>query len=198
MTEFIEARLLDKVAYGTESGPEYNTRVVPLKSGVTRRNSQWAFPLDRFAVIYNLLKPVDRELVVKAFRACRGRAVGFRFKDPLDYTAQQEPLGVAAGGLESMQLKKTYQFGPVDEIRIVSKPVTAQIYADGSPITSTVSTVTGIAEFTAAAGQVITWSGEFDKPVCFSDDRLSWSLDTKMGGVDRLASTSIDLEEIRL
>ena len=105
MTEFIEARLLDKVAYGTESGPEYNTRVVPLKSGVTRRNSQWAFPLDRFAVIYNLLKPADRELVVKAFRACRGRAVGFRFKDPLDYTAQQEPLGVAAGGLESMQLK---------------------------------------------------------------------------------------------
>lgn len=200
MTEFIESRLLEKVAYGTESGTEYNTQVITLRSGVTRRNSRWSVPLDRFSVIYNILRPEDRELVVKAFRACRGRAVGFRFKDPLDYTAEAEPLGIAAGGIQTVQLIKTYLFGTLEELRYVSKPVanTVQLYADGVPIASTVGLTTGLVTFSATAGQVITWSGEFDKPVCFSDDRLMWSLDTREGGVKRLASTNIDLEEIRL
>lgn len=200
MTEFIESRLLEKVAYGTESGTEYNTQVVTLRSGVTRRNSRWSVPLDRFSVIYNILRPEDRELVVKAFRACRGRAVGFRFKDPLDYTAEAEPLGIAAGGVQTVQLIKTYLFGTLEELRYVSKPVanTVQLYADGVPIASTVGLTTGLVTFSATAGQAITWSGEFDKPVCFSDDRLMWSLDTREGGVKRLASTNIDLEEIRL
>lgn len=198
MTEFIEQRLLDKVAYGTQSGTEYNTQVVTLRSGMTRRNSRWSAPLDRFSVIYNILRPADRELVVRAFRACRGRAVAFRFKDPLDYTAVNEPLGVALGGLQSVQLIKTYNFGPIAEVRKVSKPVTAQLYADGAEIGSTLNETTGLVTFSATAGATITWSGEFDKPVCFSDDRIMWSLDTREGGVDRLASTNFDLEEIRL
>lgn len=198
MTEFIESRLLDKVAYGTESGTEYNTQVVTLRSGMTRRNSRWSAPLDRFSVIYNILRPADRELVVRAFRACRGRAVGFRFKDPLDYTALNEPLGVALGGSQSLQLVKTYNFGPIAEVRKVSKPVTVQLYANGVEIGGTVDNTSGLVSFSAAAGAAMSWSGEFDKPVCFSDDRLMWSLDTREGGVDRLASTSFDLEEIRL
>lgn len=196
---FIEERLLDKVAYGTQSGPEYNTKIVTLRSGVERRARLWTRPLTRFSVIYNALNPEDREHVIRAFRACAGRFYGFRMRDPLDYRAVDEPLGLAIGEEQTVQLRKSYDFGPITEIGPVYKPVTVQLYADGLPLVTTVDMTTGLVTFSATEGAVITWTGVFDKPVRFDDDALMWSLDARSGAyADRIASTDVPLTEIRL
>lgn len=196
---FIEERLLDKVAYGTQSGPEYSTKIVTLRSGVERRARLWTRPLTRFSVIYNALRAEDRAHVVRAFRVCAGRFYGFRMRDPLDYEAVNEPLGLATGVEQTVQLSKSYDFGPIIEVGPVYKPVTAQLYADGEPLVATVDTTTGLATFTATDGAVITWSGVFDKPVRFDDDALLWSLDARSGAfAERIVSTDVPLTEIRL
>lgn len=199
--EFIEERLLDKVAYGTQSGLEYNTRIVTLRSGVERRARLWTRPLTRFTVIYNVLKPIHREDVVRAFRAAGGRFLAFRIRDPLDYTAEQEPLTTSTGVEQTVQLSKSYTFGPIVDVGPIYKPVagTVVLYADGEEIPSTVDTTTGLVTFITAADTEITWSGQFDKPVRFDDDNMMWSLDAQAGtSGQRIASTDITLTEIRL
>lgn len=198
---FIEERLLDKVAYGTQSGVEFNTLVTTLRSGVEARKSQWLRPLDRFVVIYRTLMKDDREYVARVFRACRGRFAGFRFRDPLDYTAVNQSLGIGTGALQEIQLVMKYQFGPIVETRDVVKPVAGKvtIRVNGEPFPAAVNTTTGIVTINAPLGAAITWSGEFDKPVRFDTDQLMWSYDDRAGRYgDQLASTDIPLTEYRI
>lgn len=199
---FIEERLLDKVAYGTQSGVEYNTQVTTLRSGVEARKSQWLRPLDRFVVIYRTLMKDDREYVARVFRACRGRFAGFRFRDPLDYVAVNQPIGIGTGATQQLQLTMSYQFGPIVEVREVIKPVPGKVVisVNGEPFPpAEVDYTTGIVSLIVAPDAVITWSGEFDKPVRFDTDQLMWSYDDRAGRFgDQLASTDIPLTEYRI
>lgn len=196
---FIEERLLDKVAYGTQAGIEYRTDVKALRSGVESRARLWSLPLGRYAVIYRNLRPADREVVVRAFRACGGRHLAFRFRDPLDYTATGELLGTATGTPQVLQLVKSYAFGPVVEVAPIVKPVTVQVFADGAPIAASVDLTTGLVTVSAAEGAELTWSGTFDKPVRFDTDQLMWSVDAREGWTgNRIASTDVTLSEVRL
>ncbi|MNZ27346.1 hypothetical protein D3C78_445620 [compost metagenome] len=197
---FIEHRLLDKVAYGTQAGLEYRTDVKALRNGAELRSRLWAQPLAKFTVIYRALLPTDREAVVRAFRAAGGRHLGFRMRDPLDYLATDEPLGVATGEEQTVQLTKLYPFGPVTEIAHIKKPVTVTLKANGVLLPAgAIDLTTGLVTFTADAGQVITWTGEFDKPVRFDDDVLMWTLDAREGATgNRVASTDVTLTEFRL
>lgn len=199
MSTFIESRLLDKVAYGTQSGIEFRTDLRALRSGREIRSRLWQYPLTRFSIIYRALRPEDRELVVHAFRAAGGRHRAFRMRDPLDFEASRAPLGLADGTTQIIQLTKTYTFGPVTETQPIYKPVDGSVivFADDVAIGAAVDTTTGLIQVTATAGAVLTWSGRFDKPVRFDSDELMWSLDTRTPNEDRLASTDISLTETR-
>lgn len=201
---FNETRLLDKVAYGSEFGQEFNTRIVTLKSGVERRNVNWSMPLARYSVLYQALEPQDHIEVRNAHMASMGRAIPFRFKDWTDYKAEFEGLGVSDGTEKTVQLTKAYTFGPVTLNRNIKKPVigTVQLFeSDGvnppAVIPATVDYITGIVTFTAQEGYTVLWSGEFDIPVRFSDDRLD--VDPVALSCDgyRL-SFDVSLEEVRL
>lgn len=195
---FIEERLLEKVAYGTQAGIEYRTDVKALRSGNESRSRLWSLPLARFNVIFNVLKPEDRADVVRAFRAAGGRHLGFRMRDPLDHTAEDMPLGTATGAVQEIQLTKTYQFGPIKEVAPIFKPVGVVVRtADGARVEASTNTATGIVTLLAPAGTELLWSGVFDKPVRFDDDQLMWSVEARIPGGDRVASTDISLTEIR-
>ena len=197
--DFIEARLLDKVSYGTQAGIAYRTEIKTLASGHERRAQKWTRPLARFGVVYKNLRPEDREEVVRAFRACAGRARGFRMRDPLDWTAVREPLGIATGDPQIIQLYKSYTFGPIVEIGPIYKPVLVTVYADEDVIAATVDNATGLITVTATAGAELSWSGTFDKPVRFDNDDLMWSVDAREGWTsNRIASTDVSLTEIRV
>lgn len=196
---FIEERLLDKVVYGSQFGKEFNTRIVSLRSGVDRRNADWAAPLGRYSVLYELLEPSDHQVVVNAHMACMGALVGFRFKDWSDYEAKNEFLVVADGTEQTVQLTKQYKFGPISYSRKIVKPVgnTVLLYADGVALPHDVDSTTGLVTFTATSGQAITWSGEFDVPVRFDNDRLDVEpIYHTEGGF--LLSTDVDLTEVRV
>ena len=194
---FNETRLLDSVAYGSEFGQEFSTNIVQLRSGFERRNINWSAPLAKYSVIYGALLEEDHILVRNAHMSCFGSAIGFRFKDELDYTATDEPIGVGTGSSQSLQLTKTYSFGPLDLVRDIKKPVSATIFADGVEISSTLDTTTGIVTFTATVSTDITWSGEFDVPVRFDSDRLDCQPINKSGG-KFILSSNVTLTEDRL
>lgn len=175
---FIEDRLLDCVSYGTEGGPTWATRKIGLRSGIIRRNPMRSRPLYRFGIIYSALKQTDHAEVIAAYNACRGGVHAFRLKDWADYTAAEELLGVlGTGAPQSVQLTKTYTFGAQEVARNIRKPVagTVSMTADGAPLVASIDYTTGIATFTAAASDVLRWSGEFDVPVMFEDDQLSFA-----------------------
>jgi len=194
---FNETRLLDKVAYGSEFGQEFNTRIIKLRSGHDRRNINWAAPLGRFSVIYTALLEEDHELVYNAHMASFGSAIGFRFKNFRDYEAMNQVIGVGTGAVQILQLTKTYSFGPLDLVRNITKPVSATVYADGTEISSSLDTTTGLVTITAELAADITWSGEFDVPVIFDEDRLDCQPVTKSNG-KFLLSSNVTLSEIRL
>ena len=194
---FNETRLLDSVAYGSEFGQEFNTRIVKLRSGHDRRNINWSAPLGKYSIIYTALLEEDHELVYNAHMASFGSAIGFRFKDFLDYRAINQVIGVGTGAVQVLQLTKTYSFGPLDLVRNITKPVSATIYADGIEISSSLDTTTGLVTITAELAADITWSGEFDVPVIFDEDRLDCQPVTRSNG-KFLLSSNVTLSEIRL
>ena len=197
---FIETRLLDCVAYGSEFGHEFNTAIFALKSGVERRNARWSAPLFRYSVLFNNLDDDDHLAVRSAHLACMGSAFGFRLKDWVDFEAVAEVIGTGDGESEQeLQLIKTYTFGAASFARTINKPVadTVQLYANGVEIASDVDTETGLVVFSATEGHVITWSGEFDVPVRFDSDRLDSQPIARTGG-KFILSSDVSLTEIRL
>ena len=196
---FNETRLLDCVAYGSQFGQEFKTRIVTLKSGFERRNIEWTMPMGRYSVLFQALEPADHALVRGAHMASMGSAIPFRFKDWTDYQADNELIGVASGSPETMQLVKNYTFGALSLQRVIAKPVedTVTLYADGVEIGVAVDTATGIVSFIADIGAEITWSGEFDVPVRFENDRLDFDpAGRATGGL--MLTGDVDIIEIRL
>lgn len=179
---FIDQRLLDCVAYGTEGGPTWATRRIGLKSGIIRRNANRSRPLYRYAVLYQNLQPEHHAEVIAAFNACMGGLHSFRLKDWSDFEADDVELAeVGTGSAQQVQLAKPYTFGTETIWRPILKPVsgTVTMTADNSPLVATIDYETGIASFTASIGDVIRWSGEFDVPVMFEDDALPFSADNR-------------------
>jgi uncharacterized protein (TIGR02217 family) len=119
--------------------------------------------------------------VLHAFNACLGGAFGFRLKDWADYIATDELIGLGTGAEQAIQLAKLYTFGTRTVSRPIRKPITASVTLtqNGSPLTASVDYTTGIATYTATNGATVRWSGQFDVPVCFSDDELSFSFESQ-------------------
>jgi uncharacterized protein (TIGR02217 family) len=179
---FIEERLLECVSYGTSGGPTWLTRRTGLNSGIIRRNPKRSRPLYRFALIYRNLLPEHHTEVLNAFNACMGGVDSFRLKDWADFEASAEVMDELGDGTEqTQQLYKRYTFGSRTIARPIRKPVvdTVVVTANGSPIAADLDYTTGVVSYTAPNGSVVRWSGEFDVPVMFSDDELSFSFADK-------------------
>jgi len=196
---FNETRLLDCVSYGSSFGREFSTRIIGLVSGHERRNANWSRPLGQYSIQFSNLKPQDHAAVKAAHMASMGSLVAFRFKDWTDYTAVAEPLGSAAGGAQTLQLSKSYAFGPITFSQPIFKPVagTVALTAGGEPIAVTVDSETGMVSFTANPGDAIAWSGEYDVPVRFVSDRLDSDPRVRTAG-GFILSSDVDLVEVRL
>jgi len=190
---FIEERLLDRVTYGFVGGPTWSTTRVPLYSGLEARNAERTRPLYRYNAPYENIRQEHHDAVIGAYNTCLGGLHGFRFKDWADYTITGEILLVSDGSVdETAQLIKTYDFGGSATIRMIVKPVasTVLVYEDGVPMAYTLDSATGIITFTSTAGKVITATCEFDVPVMFESDELSFSFANYLSH-----STDIGLKE---
>lgn len=201
--DFIEKRLLDKVSFNSQFGLEFKTNIQQMRNGFESRLSEWVNPLRPLNVVFRLLTPTDRETLQDAFLVCKGRAVGFRFRDPLNYKCDNMFLGVGDGTEQVLQLKKTSRF-MVSASYPIKKPVasTIVVLSNGNPIPFTLDSTKGLVTVTAPSGHVLTWSGEYDTPVRFDSDKLTWTYVTKASEGCNLprdirATTDVGLQEIR-
>jgi uncharacterized protein (TIGR02217 family) len=184
MSGFHEARFPDNIAYGATGGPEFATTVVATGAGHEKRNVKWAEARGRWDVASGLKKQVQIDELIAFFRARRGKAYGFRFKDWTDHKATGQLLGTGDDAKTQFQLVKHYPSGSVIEVRTITKPVagTVKVYLDGVEQLSgwSVDTTTGLVTFGTppALGVEVTADFEFDVPVRFDTDHMAVTIET--------------------
>lgn len=210
---FHETRFPTAISRAAHGGPERRTDVVVLGSGAEERNARWADSRRSWNAGYGIKSLDDLHAVIAFFEERRGRLIGFRWRDPMDFkscppeatpTALDQPIGTGDGATAIFQLRKTYgsSFNPWR--RDIRKPVAGTLLVAVAGITQTPVTdyaidhATGIITFAPghipAVGQLITAGFEFDVPVRFDTDRLEINLQ----GFRHGAIPSIPVVEIRL
>ena len=181
---FIEVRFPTDIAYGSAGGPEYSTDIVITHGGYEQRNINWSQARARYNVAHGVKTQSQLDALIAFFRARKGRADGFRFKDWTDYQVTGQTLGTGDGTTKIFQLIKTYISGSTSETRTITKPVagTVNVYLNGVLQISgyTLDTTTGKIMFTSAPGVGVTISADFqfDVPVRFDTDRLAATIDS--------------------
>lgn len=182
---FVETRFPTDIAFGSTGGPEYSTDIVITQGGYEQRNANWSQARSRYNVAHGVKTQGQLDTLIAFFRARKGRADGFRFKDWTDFQATGQNIGTGNGAATVFQLRKHYSNGSITETRTITKPVagTIAVYKDGvlqSGSTYSANTANGQITFNTAPadGSVITADFQFDVPVRFDTDRLSARLDT--------------------
>ncbi len=181
---FVEVRFPTDIAFGSSGGPQYSTDIVITQGGYEQRNANWSEARARYNVAHGVKTQVQLDALIAFFRARKGRADGFRFKDWTDFQAAGQAIGTGNGTATVFQLKKTYINGGVTETRTITKPVagTIAIYKNGVLQSSGITTNTTNGQITfstaPANGTAITADFQFDVPVRFDTDKLSATLDT--------------------
>lgn len=181
---FAEVQFPPDISYGSSGGPEYATDIVISVSGHEQRNVTWSQARARYNIAKGVKTKEQLEALIAFFRARKGKAYGFRFKDWTDYAANGAPIGTGDGATTVFQLSKRYTSGSSYETRAISKPVSGSVhvYKNGVLQTSGVSVdaATGAVTFSVAPanGVAITADFEFDVPVRFDTDRLAATLDS--------------------
>ena len=200
MSGFHEVQFPPDISYGASGGPGYLTTVITTVSGHERRNANWAAARAKWNVAHGLKKREQVAALIAFFRARRGRAYGFRFKDWTDYQALAQPLGQGDGATREFQLVKVYASGGEAESRVITKPVegTVKIYRDGIEAVSgwSLEATTGLITFSSApaSGVQVTADFEFDVPVRFDTDRIATSVASFQAG----EAPNVPVVEVRI
>lgn len=201
MQAFHEVQFPPDISYGVTGGPEYSTDVVITSSGYEQRNINWSQARCRYQAAHGVKSEDQMRRLLAFFRARRGKAYGFRFKDWLDFRGKGESVGTGDGKTTTFQLIKTYvDDGGYTDVRKIRKPVveTVKVYLAGieQQANWSVNFTNGVITFVSAPAQdaVITADFEFDVPVRFDTDHCPQSIkDWNIYGWD-----NIPLIEIRV
>lgn len=195
------------IGRGASVTPGFSTAIVTTASGYEQRNMDWASGRMRFDAGPGVRSEADLQALIAFFRARRGAAKGFRFRDPLDHsscgmtgapTPFDQPLGMGDGVRTAFPLVKLYGEGAEAERRRITRPDAAsvRIAIDGIPLSSGWSLgALGTIDFTAAPaeGATVTAGFRFDVPVRFAEDSLSIDAGLWLAG----DAASVPLVEIR-
>ncbi len=206
LPSFSEERFPLSVAFGTSGGPERRTDIVRLSTGYENRNGRTRHSFRRFDAGSGVKSLADLVEVLHFFEARRGRLVGFRFRDPFDFssarwgraaTALDQRIGTGDGVAARFQLVKRYGAGEDAYLRPIRKPIgaTVRVAAGGAEVEADVDAATGIVALAAPppAGSAVTAGFEFDVPVRFDMDHLALNVAAFQAG----DIPSIPLVEIR-
>jgi len=186
--------------------PGFSTAVVTTASGHEQRNADWASGRMKFDVGPGVRSEADVAALIAFFRARRGRAKGFRFRDPTDFSsggmtgtpgALDQVLGTGDGVRTGFDLVKIYGTGADAEVRRVTRPVAASVLVSvGGVATATGWSLSGgqvVFSTAPAAGAVVRAGFLYDVPVRFAEDVLEVSVGTWRAG----DLVSVGLVEVR-
>lgn len=166
--------------------PGFSTAIVTTASGHEQRNMDWASGRLRFDAGPGVRSEADLETLIAFFRARRGAARGFRFRDPLDHSSRamtggpapfDQVLGTGDGARTAFPLVKHYGEGDEAEQRRITRPDVASVHVavNGQPVSSWTLGAGGMINFASPppAGAQVTAGFLFDVPVRFAEDSLT-------------------------
>lgn len=176
----IETRLSSRVEAGFSAVPMRMANITTLRNGYEYRNAQWSTARRRYTSQFATFTREQRAELLNCVMATEGQLYAFLFKDWNDYSVTDQSLGVAPSGSTAVQLVKTYTFGSQTHTRTITRPRATPftLYQAGVAKAGTLVTTTGLFTPTTswAAGQALTWTGEFDVPVRFASDEIEFVL----------------------
>jgi uncharacterized protein (TIGR02217 family) len=184
--------------------PGFSTNIVTSASGYEARNVNWAQARLQFDAGPGVRGEAELETLIAFFRARRGPATGFRFRDPFDNSSNgmtgtpaptDQAIGTGDGATTRFALVKIYGTG---EQRRITRPIagTVRVALNGTEVlTGWTLQDKGVAEFDdpPEAGAAITAGFQFDVPVRFAEDRIEVNRSTVLAG----EAPSAPLVEIR-
>lgn len=184
--------------------PGFSTNIVTSASGHEARNANWAQARLRFDAGPGVRGEAELQTLLAFFRARRGPAVGFRFRDPFDHSSNgmtgeptpfDQEIGTGDGTTVRYTLVKTY--GSEERRRITRpSPGSVRVAINGIELASGWALQEkGVIEFDAPppAGAPISAGFLFDVPVRFADDRIEVNRSTFLAG----EAPSVPLVEVR-
>lgn len=92
MAQFDETRFPRDIQLGFVGGPRFFTTVVAAAGGAEQRNQNWAVARPFYQAAHELKDQADLDALVAFFYARRGKLVGFRFTDWMDYCSDMVGL----------------------------------------------------------------------------------------------------------
>jgi uncharacterized protein (TIGR02217 family) len=204
VTPFDDVLFPIEIGQEASVAPGFSTNVVTSASGFEARNSNWAQARLRFDAGPGVRSDAELETLLSFFRARRGPAIAFRFRDPYDFSSNgmtgtpssaDQALGTGDGDTDSFELSKTYGTG---EQRRITRPVAGSVrVAVGGTEVTTGWTLDdkGVVRFDTppAAGTAVTGGFLFDTPVRFANDQIEINRATFLAG----EAPSVPLIEVR-
>ncbi len=179
----IEQRFPLDISYGSTGGAVFSTNITSNVAGFEKRNRQWEQARCAYNVAHGVKSKAQIDELISFFRAHKGRAYAFRFKDWADFQGINQQIGIGDGVRTTFQLVKNYVSGAKIDVRIINKPVqdSALVYVGGVLQVGGVNVdfTTGMVTFAVAPslGAVITADYEFDVWVRFETDQIATRLD---------------------
>lgn len=194
------------IAIGAEASaaPGFSTNIVTSASGHEYRNVNWDQARLRFDAGPGVRSDTELGDLIAFFRARRGAAVGFRFRDPFDHSSngmtgvpdpEDQRIGEGDGIITRFPLVKTYGDGVA---RRITRPVagTVRVSVDGiEKLSGWMLEALGTVSFNDPpdVGKEIRTGFLFDVPVRFAEDRLDINRASFLAG----EAASVPLIEIR-
>jgi uncharacterized protein (TIGR02217 family) len=185
---------------------EFSTQIIASPSGHEQRSSEWAEARMQYDAGPGVRSEADVRAMAEFFRARRGAARAFRFRDPFDHssaggvgvpTPLDQRLGVGDGERLLFPLVKSYGAGEAVQQRLIRLPVagSVRLAVNGVEVSGFTLDADGAVTLDSApaAGVEVRAGFLFDVPVRFANDRLEVSRATYMAG----EIASVPLIEVR-
>jgi uncharacterized protein (TIGR02217 family) len=204
MTPFADVDFPIAIGAEASAAPSFSTNVVTSASGHEQRNANWQQARLRFDAGPGVRGDDELGVLIEFFRARRGSAVAFRFRDPFDHSssgmtgvpgAGDQLLGMGDGSRTRFSLVKAYGEG---ERRGITRPVAGSVRVSVDGVEVAVGWTLeplGIIQFEDPPnpGSEVRAGFLFDCPVRFAEDRLDINRASFQAG----EAPSVPLIEVR-
>ena len=185
---------------------EFSTVIVTSQSGNEQRAPDWDNARMRYDAGPGIRSEADVAALLDFYRARRGPAIAFRFRDPIDFSSAMggaqpaltdQVVGIGDGVRTDFALVKSYGTSTNSVKRRTTRPVAPSIMIGLNGIAASQWSLGdgGTIRFTIPppSGTVVTAGFLFDVPVRFSDDQLEVARATFLAG----EIASVPLVEVR-
>ena len=178
------------LGFAASGGPRFSTEVVTTASGHEHRNSQWSDARMEYDAGLGVRSETDLLTLAAFFRARRGRAVGFRFRDPIDNGSREDggmvtpfdqPIGTGDGVTTRFPLTKRYGGDGEWQQRRITRPEPGSVrvaLGGVEQLSGWALSAGGLIDFETPppVGVAVSCGFAFDVPVRFAEDRLDLAL----------------------